>query len=138
MASPPDWLSMFVNAVAANIHSHDVLSPLGCHFQLVKNVWEITVFASRTEIVGGSEDGRSCHSSFDVDIKAVADLMTHVDGISWQTQPLDKFDELGAHLAVEGQYEDKQIWLRITSTSPERFDPGRRAMVNQQQFEEIW
>ena len=138
MASPPDWLSNLVNALAAHIHSHDVLAPLGCHFQFVNNVWETTLFASRTEIVGGSEDGRSRNSSFDVDVKSVIELFSNVEKIAWQAQPLDQFDELGAHVAIEGLYEGKQVWLRITATSPERFEAGRRAFVNQHQFEEIW
>jgi len=138
MVSPPDWLSLFVNAATLNLHSYDVLSPLGCHFQQVKGIWEVTLFASRTEIVGGSEDGGTSHSPFDVDLKSVLGLFSRVDAICWQTQPLGRNDELGAHLSIEGLYEDKQVWLRITSTAPERFEAGRRAIVNLHQFEETW
>jgi hypothetical protein len=138
MVSPPDWLASLVNAVAANIHSHDVLSPLGCHFQYVQNVWEITLFASRTEIVGGPNDGLLCNSGFNVDISALLKLITSVDAISWQTQSLDENDELGSHLSLDGTFANKKIWLRITSVAPERFGVGRRSLVNQDQIEEIW
>lgn len=138
MVSPPDWLSQFVNAVTGNIHAHDLLSPLGCHFHEVKGVWEVTVFASRTEIIGGSEDGRLQHSSFNVNVAQLLTLFTKVDAVEWQSQPLGQFDELGAHLSIEGVHLTHRIWLRITATAPERFEAGRRADVNLREFEEIW
>ena len=138
MAAPPDWLSSFANAVAAHIHSHDVLSPLGCHFQNVDHVWEVTVFASHTEIVGGSQDGRVTQSCFNVDIKKILEQFAYVDVVAWQTQELGSHDELGPHVAVEGIVDDKQVWLRITASAPARFSAGRRALVNQQKLEELW
>ena len=138
MVSPPGWLASFVNAVTANIHSHDVLSPLGCHFQQVSDIWEVTVFASRTEIVGGPQDGLLYDSGFSIDIDGVQKVFSEIDSISWQAQSLGDTDELGSHLSVEGVYENKQIWLRITAMAPQRFGVGRRALVNQEKIEEIW
>lgn len=138
MVSPPDWLSLFANAVSQNIHSHDVLSPLGCHFHQANDVWEVTIFASRTEIVGGPEDGRSSHSRFNVDVKAVVDLFSRIEAVTWQTHPMGEFDELGSHFSVEGEHAGQQVCLRITAIPPERFDAGRRALVNHQEFEEVW
>lgn len=138
MVSPPEWLSQFVDSVAANIHSHDVLSPLGCHFQQVKEIWEVTLFASKTEIVGGSQDGLMCSAGFNVDVSGLVRLFSDVEAVSWQSQSLGRGDDLGAHLSVEGWHEDRQLWLRITSVAPRRFGVGRRAIVNQQQIEELW
>ncbi len=138
MVAPPHWLSAFANSVATHIHSVDLLSPLGCHFQNVDEVWEVTVFASRTEIVGGPEDGRMSDSGFNVDVKNIIEQFSQVESISWQTQPLGLHDELGAHLAIEGLIDNKQVWLRVTAAAPRRFAVGRRALVNQQKLEELW
>jgi hypothetical protein len=138
MVTPPDWLSTFVDSVTAHIHSHDVLSPLGCHFQQVDDLWEITVFASRTEVVGGPQDGLLCNAAFSVDVNRLLNQFSEIHSISWQAHSLGMRDELGPHLSVEGRRDNRQLWLRITSTAPERFEAGRRAIVNQQQIEEIW
>ena len=138
MASPPEWLARFVNAATTSINSYDVLSPLGCHFQQVQDVWEITVFASRTEIVGGPQDGSLSTSRFNVDVYEVLQQFSKVDAINWQAQSFDSRDDLGAHLSIEGSYENHQIWFRITSTAPEQFEAGRRADVNHRGIEEIW
>jgi hypothetical protein len=138
MGAPPEWLSHFANAVTGNILSHDVLPPLGCHFSYSKNIWEVTVFASRTEIVGGPEDGHSTDARLYVDVKQVLDLFSQIEQISWQTQPLGPYDELGSHLSIAGTHDGYPVWLRITAVAPERFEAGRRAIVNKREFEEVW
>lgn len=138
MISPPNWLSQFANDVTRSFHPYDHLPPIGCHFHQSKKVWEVTLFASRTEIVGGSEDGRTTQARFNVDIKVVLGLFSRVDRISWQTQSFDQYDELGSHLSIEGLHADQQIWLRIPATAPARFDTGRLAIVSRREFEEVW
>src|SRR6185369_1527031 len=107
MVSPPEWLSQFVNAVAQHIHAHDLLSPLGCHFHEHSGVWEVTLFASRTEIVGGPEDGRSPESNFNLNIGGVLPLFSRVDAIEWQAQSLGQNDELGPHLSISGSHSER-------------------------------
>ena len=138
MVSPPHWLSTFANSVAAHIYSFDDLSPLGCHFQKVDHVWEVTVFASHTEIVGGSRDGRILQSSFTVDIQKILDEFSHVESVTWQSQTIDRQDELGAHLAIEGRHEDKNIWLRVIAKAPQKFGAGRRVIAHQRKTEDLW
>ena len=138
MVAPPKWLSDFVGEATSHLHDHDLLSPLGCHFNLENGVWEITVFASRTEIIGGPQDGMMCHSGFNVDVKSILDLFAVVESISWQTRAMGDDDELGSHLSIEGRYQDQRVWFRVTAISPDRFEPGRRVLVNQQKIEETW
>lgn len=138
MVSPPEWLNQFVNAVTECICPHDVLSPLGCHFQHLDDIWEITLFASKTEVVGGPQDGLSYNSGFNIEVFALTKIFSEVETVSWQSQKIGPTDELGSHLSVEGIYDRKRIWLRITSNAPDRFGIGRRALINQQKIEELW
>src|SRR4051812_35703683 len=79
MGSPPDWLSHFASAVTRNILSHDLLPPLGCHFVDSAEVCEVTIFAARTEIVGGSEDGQTTDARLFIDVKALLEVFARVD-----------------------------------------------------------
>jgi hypothetical protein len=132
----PDWLVAFVNEVTPSIYAHDALSPLGCHFQFHGGTWEITLFASRTEIIGGSEDGRIVSSGFSLDVSSVLKSFSSVQSIEWQAHSLGQFDELGQHISVTGVVGTESVWLRILANAPERFEPGRRALVNELEFEE--
>ncbi len=138
MAPPLNWMSNFIDQVSASIQPHGDLAPLGCHFQHFNGVWEITLFASLTELIGGPQDGKLKNSHFNVDVKHLIDAFSTIESIAWQAHRMDQFDELGPHLAVEGTIHDKTVWLRITSSAPTQFGPGRQFFVNNQSIKDIW
>lgn len=138
MASPPEWLQELADAVALQLIPVDQLAPVGCHFCLVDETWEISLFVSSTQIVGGKKDGVLRHSRFNVDVQAVADLFSEVRSISWQALPLVADDELGAHISIDGSCAGNRVWLRILARAPKRFDVGRRAVVYDAAWEETW
>jgi hypothetical protein len=138
MASPLTWMSDFINHVSASIQPHDDLAPLGCHFQQFNDVWEITLFASGTELIGGPLDGKLTNSHFSVDVKHLLDAFSAVESIAWQAHRMGQDDELGPHVAVEGTVADKTVWLRVTSTAPKQFGPGRHYFANDQSMKDLW
>jgi hypothetical protein len=138
MSQPPTWLNEFAHRVVQHLHPVDVLSPLACHYHQSADHWEVTVFASATEIVGGMLDGERRSSRLHVDLKGLIAEFDSIESCHWQTHLLDNTDELGAHVAIVGQHGNQSVWLRIPSESPERFGPGRRAEVHRRQWEEVW
>ncbi|HUQ68862.1 MAG TPA: hypothetical protein VM165_05025 [Planctomycetaceae bacterium] len=138
MSNTPDWMRDFADAVASHLQPVDVMSPLGCHLHRSVEAWEVTVFASSTEVVGGSRDGESRASRFHVDVLGVCQLFDELDGLSWQTHRLGQGDDLGPHIAIEGRVQGEPVWLRIPATAPKPFSPGRLAHANTQQWEEVW
>ncbi len=138
MTNAPRWLEGFTNQVATLLHEIDVLAPLGCHYCLDLECWEITLFAGATEVVGGAHDGRRCSSRFFLDVKGLVDIFDSVESIAWQSHALEPDDEIGAHLSVEGVYQGHLVWLRIPAIPPRCFPIGRKAHVKQQTWEEVW
>ena len=138
MPLPPTWLREFANAVAGTIQPVDVLAPLGCHFHRDGDVWEVSLFASSTEIVGGQQDGNVRPSRFAVDLAALTGVFEQVQTFHWQVMAANRWDELGAHVSLEGRYQGHAIWLRILSRAPQRFQPGRQARVYDLSWEEVW
>lgn len=137
-ASPPDWIKELADSAALLMMPADFIAPIGCHFYCDDNVWEITLFASSTQIVGGGRDGEVRRSRFNVDVQAVCRLFANVDEVSWQAHQLGASDELGPNIAIEGQYGDQEIRLRILAYPPKRFASGRRAVVYVPRWEETW
>ncbi len=136
--SPPDWLQQFADAAALLMNPVDLMAPVGCHFCRVEGTWEISLFASSTQIVGGKKDGVLRASRFHVDVQALMHLFSEVHEVSWQAQPLAADDEMGPHIAISGIRDDQDVSLRILARPPRRFDPGRRAVVYEHSWEEIW
>jgi hypothetical protein len=152
MTTPPRWLDRLANAAAAELLTLDVttdvtastglaatsLAPIGCHFHLADEGWEVALFVSTTEIVGGPQDGETTASPFAVDVERLRDLFDAVQAIHWQAQPFGEDDELGAHLAIEGILEGHEVTLRILSAPPARFEPGRTADFHQNRLSDRW
>lgn len=138
MTSPPDWLSNLANEVAAHIEPFEPLAPVGCHYHLGEEGWEITVFVSDTEVVGGPLDGNRYGSRFRIDLKQLLEVFTDVTAIDWQAHRLDEDDELGSHLSIQGLHGNEPVWVRIPATAPARFEPGRQMHVYHRRWKEVW
>ncbi|MCC7424100.1 MAG: hypothetical protein IT428_27865 [Planctomycetaceae bacterium] len=140
MKSPPDWLVEVANQVAQAIEGFELLAPIGSHvwFNVMLDQWELTVFPSATEVLGGRFDGKRNDSRFSLDIALVLDAFDTVSQVRWQSHRLGEDDELGQHISVEGTVKDNLVWLRVLATPPERFEPGRRYNEADQRLEELW
>ena len=140
MPAPPTWLNTMANHVASLMYDVDVLSPIGCHFfhHLSRDEWEVTLFASNTEIVGGEWDGVLAPSKFCFDILKLGEIFQEVRDLFWQALPVDFDDQLGSHVSIEATYEGHQVWVRILAESPEEFEPGRRIQTYDFNLKEIW
>ncbi len=136
----PMWLNDFASTAAEHIHGVDVLSPLGCHcyHNKARDEFELTVFASRTQVVGGRLDGHEVSSSFDVNVGEIALLFDELPKIGWQALAKGTEDQLGPHVAFEGCYMGQAIWLRILSQPPDRFEHGRNLNVHTLKLEDLW
>lgn len=140
MTRPPAWLAETVNRVATQFHSDDDLAPIGCHYYHDRtcDLWEVTLFVSRTETLGGERDGKLTTSRFSLDLTGLESLFTEVNSFSWQANSLGEGDELGPHLAIEGFVGPHRLWLRIVADPPPQFEPGRVADVYRQRFVDRW
>lgn len=116
----------------------DILAPIGCHFCRIDDTWEISLFVSSTQIVGGKCDGELRRSHFILDLPALMNLFSDIPAVAWQTQSHSDEDELGPHVAFEGVYAGNRVCLRILAEAPERFSVGRRAVVYTNKWEETW
>ena len=138
MVAAPDWLRPFVNSALAVIVVEKELAQIGCHIYQDDRTWEITLFVSSTEIVGGPHDGKLRRPTFSVDIGELLSLFRRVDALYWQAQPLDPSDEVGAHLSIEGVRCGQAIWLRILARQPDCFPVGSRIHLPSLIREAVW
>ena len=137
---PHAWLVQLADEVSARLIPTGVAAPIGCHYHHnhSHDQWEVTLFAARTETVGGPLDGRISTSKFSVDLDGLAEIFDNVARFQWQALSLGQDDELGPHISVEGIYRGHSVWLRIPAVAPERFEPGRSTNAGNSRIEERW
>lgn len=138
MTNPPTWLAEFADQVTSLLLPVDVLAPLGCHVFQYGDIWEVTLFAAKTEVIGGPRDGEQRPSRFHLDLGGLTQLFTSVTSFHWQAHSLGKNDDLGAHVAIEGDVAGNHVWLRIPSHAPAMFDAGRVALMQDRTWKEAW
>lgn len=138
MPEQPDWLKTLTDEICRGLHAVDTLPPIGCHVCNADDIWEISLFVSPTEIVGGEHDGERVSSMFLVDTLVILELFDVVESAVWQPHQMDADDELRAHFAVTGVYQGRQICLRLLADTPERFAPGRYANLFEKRIMETW
>lgn len=124
MTNPPEWLAEFADRVTALVMAVDVLAPMGCHFCCEDGVWEVTLFAATTEILGGPRDGLQRPSRFCLDLAGLTALFTSISSFHWQAHSLGRHDDLGPHVALEGDVAGNRVWLRIPARAPEMLGLG--------------
>jgi hypothetical protein len=135
-----EWISDLVRSVLDEILPIDTMSPIGCHYFYNDDSrqHEVTLFASKTEIIGGSDDGAHHDSRFCLDLNGVARLFERIADFRWQTSPADEQDDLGAHVSCEGSYKGNPVWLRILASAPAHFEHGRTFNVHTFEVEDLW
>jgi hypothetical protein len=137
---PPSWLRWFVNDASRGILDHGSTAPVGCHFfhDTELDLWEVTLFVSRTEVVGGPQDGSVISNGVQVDIGVVLQSFDSLPECYWQSEAIHSDDQLGNHLSLEGVARGQRVWLRIVHEAPAWTGPGRLMHARQGIIEDLW
>jgi hypothetical protein len=138
--TPPVWLRWFINDVTRGLIDRDIQGPLGCHFfhDDESGTWEVTLFASCTEVVGGPRDGSILPHGMQFDVSAAILAFDAPPRIHWQVGRVADDDELGSHLSFEGVARGRSVWLRLKEDAPEWAGPGRLLHSADGTLEELW
>jgi hypothetical protein len=126
--------------VVRGIVDRSVTAPVGCHYfhDEERDVWEVTLFISRTEILGGPGDGRVVLAGLQIDIAVVTAAFDSPPAVYWQAERVHDDDELGSHLSFEGMARRHSVWLRILQQAPEWTAAGRVLNAGSGDFEDRW
>ncbi len=140
MISHPFWIQKLTDQITPYMSPLGVSAPVGCHtFHDEENdVWEISLFTSQTEVLGGEFDGTSFHSNFVLDINSVIQVFDKVEHLEWQAIPIDKQDGLGSHISIEGIYNNNSVWLRILSKPPKECGVGQILDDQSKKLFDLW
>lgn len=124
MTKMPAWLESLVDAVAKCMQPHNVLGPLGCRWGEQKNFWEVMVYPSAAELVGGAEDGVIVVPGFSLDLWELGKAFEEVTAVHWQSHAFGPHDQAGPHVSIEGCYKGHQVFLQVWSEANPDEGPG--------------
>src|SRR5262249_47209820 len=98
----PAWLDELVEARAARPAAHGPMGPLGVRYGEEEGCWELVVYPTPVELLGGAHDGAVVAPGFTLDLEGLRAAFDRVDDFGWDA--LGLHDAEGPHIRVEGAY----------------------------------
>jgi hypothetical protein len=124
----PAWLDELVEAVAGCLTADSPMGPLGFRYDEADEFWEIVVYPTPVELLGGAHDGAVVAPGFALDLERLRAAFDRVDDFGWNA--LGLHDPDGPYVWVEGDYRGRDVLLRVLGQAPEDEDPGMKLDIS--------
>ena len=128
----PKWLAEMIEEVADLFDPFAEVGRVGFECHVDRNRWNVSMFLGSTERVGGRLDGRVQNIEFQFDVLRLSQLLVPIRRLEWTSFPGNgsegEYD--CSYLAVDADYRDQPIRLRIFGTPPRAASPGLRQLAD--------
>ncbi|MEM9092175.1 MAG: hypothetical protein AAGC93_26000 [Cyanobacteria bacterium P01_F01_bin.53] len=123
------WLESLADLVCISVEAYSAMGPFGFRYRQDDEDWELIVYPTPVELMGGSEDGALVHSGFSLDIQFLLSRFEQVTAVQWLTHDFGVSEPEGPQLSIEGIYQGHNIWLRVLAEPPPNEPPGLQLKV---------
>jgi hypothetical protein len=121
-ADEDDWLDLLQDAVAACVEADSPMGPLGLRYREEDGFWEVWVYPTPVELVGGAHDGEVVVPGFRLDLEQFRAAFASLTDFGWNALGLN--DPEGPYIYVEGVFRGRQVYLQVLACAPEDEEPG--------------
>jgi hypothetical protein len=123
----PGWLKVLLDLVADCIEVESTAGPLGVRWGQDEDAWEVTIYPTPVELVGGAVDGEVVAPGFTVDLERLRTAFTRLDAFGWNALGLHGRD--GSYVYLEGDFLAHELFLRVLAQAPQDEGPGAKLSV---------
>ena len=116
----PDWL----HSVAGHITADNAAGPLGFRYREEDGLWELVIYPTPVELMGGAEDGAIVAPGFSLDLEGLRGEFEQVVVCAWQS--LGFPNDEGPHVAIEGVYRGHEVFVQVFAYAPDDEEPGMK------------
>ena len=128
---PEVWLHRLAEAVAGCMEATSPMGPLGYRYGEEDSMWEIDLYPTSVELVGGAADGEVVAAAFSLDIEQLRGLFDRIDVLAWQS--LGFLSGEGPHVSIEGIYQGHEVFIQVLAYAPEDEEPGMKLDTTRQE-----
>jgi hypothetical protein len=122
MVEDDDWLNTVLEAVEGCLEADSPMGPLGLRYREEEAFWEVWIYPTPVELVGGRHDGEVVVSGFSLDLEQLRECFDSVVALNWSALGLNYSE--GPHIGIEGVFEGREIYLQVLAYAPEGEEPG--------------
>jgi len=120
----PAWMENLVEVISECVEAQSPMGPLGYRYLAQGDPWELMVYPTPVELVGGADDGAVVIPGFSLDLQALLAHFDRVEAFQWYPSGLGPYDPEGPCVSIEGLYQGHDVWLRLLAEPPEDEEPG--------------
>jgi hypothetical protein len=124
MAEAPDWLASLVDTVANYMEPHAASGPLAFRWGEEEGFWEMIVYCTPGELVGGAEDGEIIVPGFTLDVRELMSAFEKLRDVRWYSHLLGPQDKVGRHIVLDGVYQGHEVYSQVLAEAPDDAEPG--------------
>jgi hypothetical protein len=118
------WLNTLREAVGGCVGADSPMGPLGLRYREEEGLWEVWLYPTPVELVGGRHDGAVVVPGFSLDLEQLRECFEAVVALSWDALGLNCPE--GPHVAIEGVFLSREVCLQVLASAPAGEEPGLR------------
>jgi hypothetical protein len=116
------WLDMLLDTVAACVEAESPMGPLGIRYGEENNFWEVCIYPTPVELLGGAHDGEVVVPGFSLDLEQLHSAFDSITAFGWNALGLN-WPEC-PHISIEGVFQGREVYLQVLAYAPENAEPG--------------
>ncbi len=121
----PSWLTNLLDQLADEFDPEDPVARLGYVCEPEAAGWRVTLFLSRTEVVGGAADGLARCVGYELDVSRTIEKFDNVDKIRWRSMPgKDCAAGDNGYLEIVGKIGGYDLILQVLERAPDDLAPA--------------
>lgn len=125
-----DWLDELHDAVSACVEADSPMGPMGLRYREEDGLWDVWIYPTPVELVGGADDGEVVVPGFALDLDGLRAAFESVAAFGWNA--LGLIHPEGPHVYVEGVFEGREVYLQVLAYAPEGEKPGLKLDATRQ------
>jgi hypothetical protein len=118
------WLHWLLKAVAECMTADSPMGPLGYRYGEEEGCWEVDIYPTSVELVGGAVDGEVVAPGFTLDVKELRSAFERIDSMAWHSLGFPH-DE-GPRFVIEGVCQSRSVFLQVLAYAPDDEEPGMK------------
>ena len=127
-SSLPGWLDSLLEVVAANMIPQNAMGPLGMRYRDDEGMWDVSVYPTPVELIGGAVDGEVVAPDFTLDLEGLRSAFDRIEDFGWRALGLPQIE--GPHVSIEGSYMGHEVYLQVLAYAPDDEEPGIKLDVS--------
>lgn len=116
------WLTDLLDAVTSCMEADSPMGRPGLRYQRADDFWEIWIYPTPVELVGGARDGAVLEPGFVLNVEQLRMAFDSVVDMGWNALGLNFVE--GPHFYVEGAFGGRELFLQVLAHPPEGEEPG--------------